>query len=142
MAAAKPRFKSAFNGYERLSIVFSEPTRTMQSSREECDINSILARYQKTGVIEHLNRYQGNYGNFLSASDYQSSLNSVLSADSAFQSLPSSLRFRFNNDPAQFLSFVENPANRDELVSMGLANKPIVEQPVEKNSPTASDSDT
>lgn len=41
-----------------------------------------------------------------------------------FDTLPSKLRLRFGNDPAEFLSFVEDPANDQEMIDLGLKPKP------------------
>lgn len=89
----------------------------------ECDINQIMNRFEKTGILEHVNTHQGKYGNFLEISDYQTALNHVISAQDSFMSLPSQLRARFENDPGQFLSFVNNPDNIEEMQKMGLIPK-------------------
>lgn len=125
------------NGGKRLQVVFTEPTRTHQSFQAECDINTIMAKYKKTGVIAHVNRYQGRYGDFFDVQGYHESLHQVLDAQEAFLSLPAALRARFQNDPGQFLDFVGNPANVDEMRSLGLL-KPLVEQPI--SDPSGSDS--
>lgn len=122
---AKTKFKTAYvgdNQNHRTPFNTIGHSRTKQAPHAECDINQIMAQYQKTGVIEHLNEHQGDYSDFLSAPDYHTALNQILEAQSAFDTLPSNLRNRFTNDPAQFLDFVQNPANAEELISLGLAN--------------------
>lgn len=99
-------------------------SRAKQSFRDECDINTIMAKYQKTGLIEHVNKFEGGYGDLPSADDYQSALNMAIEAKEAFGSLPSSIRNKFENDPEQFLAFVEDPDNSEELIEMGLATAP------------------
>ena len=37
-------------------------TRTKQSFKKECDINVIMAKYQKTGAITHFSNHQQQYG--------------------------------------------------------------------------------
>ena len=106
---------------KRVQKVFTKPSRAVQYEKDNCDINLILAKYRKTGLIEHLNRFQGQYGDFSNIQDYQTSLNQVISAQEMFNSLPSFVRARFANDPASFLNFVTDPSNKDELVKMGLA---------------------
>ena len=39
-----------------------DPGRTRQSMRDECDINAIMRKYIKTGAIDHVNKYSGEYG--------------------------------------------------------------------------------
>lgn len=118
--AGKP-FKTAFQSHPRYQIVFEEPTQTKQCFRDECDINNILRKYQKVGIVEHLARFQGRYGDFVTSEDYQSSLNKISEARACFDALPSTIRDRFHNDPAQFLDFAQNPKNVDEMVKLGLA---------------------
>lgn len=118
--------------YRKHSRVFTPidgPSMTKQSFKDECDINRILMKYQKTGLLTHVQSYGGRYEDLPSNLDYQESLNAIMAAEEAFMSLPSSLRSRFGNDPATFLDFVGNPANENELVELGLANpRPTAEQ--------------
>jgi len=88
----------------------------------ECDINSIMKKYERTGILEHRNRFEGAYGDFTSSPEsYHEAMNSVLLADEMFSTLPSKVRRRFHNDPAAFLEFTANPENAEEMVRMGLA---------------------
>lgn len=117
------KLKSQFGERTRVAVTFTQPSRTKQAHKDECDINRILARYKQTGVVEHLNRFQGDYGDLV-AVDYQTAMNTVIEAQNAFNVLPASVRKRFANDPAEFLAFVSDPANKNEMVEMGLANRP------------------
>lgn len=103
--------------------LFPLPTRTKQSFTEECNINNIMARFEKTKVVEHLNQNQGNYGDFTNVTDYHTSLNAVIAAQTSFNSLPAQLRATFQNDPGKFYDFVNNPENIDEMRKMGLLPK-------------------
>lgn len=96
-------------------------SRTKQSFKKDCDMQHILAKYQKTGVIEHRRQYEGRYGDFTNVTDYQTAMGVVIAAQNMFESLPSTVRKRFGNDPQQFLDFATNPVNGEELVKMGLA---------------------
>lgn len=96
-------------------------TEVQQHFAEECDINNIMRQYEQTGLWTHVNQYQGEYGDFTDVVDYQTAYDVVLKADEMFSTLPAVVRARFENDPASFLAFVDNPANTDELVKLGLA---------------------
>lgn len=97
------------------------PGRTKQAAKDECNINTIMAKYQRTGQLPDMIRKDARYGDFSAAVDYREALNRVLLAQEQFQGLPAKVRSRFQNDPAQFLAFVEDEANADELVKMDLA---------------------
>jgi len=103
--------------------------RTKQSFKEQCDINWIMERYNKTGQLPEMIKREGKYGDFSSAGTYQDALNVVRHAEIQFASLSSAVRERFLNDPARFLEFVNDPSNIDEMVDLGLATKEILEDP-------------
>ena len=94
--------------------IFTQPSMTQQHQKDETDVNKIMKRYVKTGVIDHVNKHAPRYGDVL-ADDYRSALHQIMNADDMFQELPSEVRKRFDNDPAQFLDFVQDPVNADNL---------------------------
>lgn len=96
-----------------------EETRTRQSEAAACNINNIMRRYEKTGVIPPAKR-NAFYADVSTMGDYRTALHQVQSAQDYFMSLPAKLRSRFENDAAAFLDFVSDPANRDEMVELGL----------------------
>lgn len=126
---------------KRVQIFFDKPTMTKQAFRDECNVNTIMRKYQKTGLLPHVDAHKGFYGDFTDVQDYQTSLNQVMAANDMFGSLPSSLRARFGNDPAQFLHFVGNPANRDEMRSLGLL-KEVVSAPNVAPLPSSNEDNT
>jgi len=69
-------------------------------------------------------RARGSFGDFTSYDDYHSSLNQIIEAQDAFEALPSSMRKRFGNDPGELLAFLEDPANNEEAVKLGLRQAP------------------
>ncbi len=104
-------------------------SRTKQSFKDETDINLIMARHKASGVIDHLNTHQGDYGNFIGYQDYHTSLNQILEAEDAFLTIPAKTRSIFDNDPGKFLAFVQNPDNLDEMIELGLAPPKPVKPP-------------
>lgn len=119
-----PKLKIAYNyTYENPVIDFSNsPSMTKQSFKRECDINNILVKYQKTGVFDHVSKYEPQYFD-TSESDYHEAMNKVISAQEMFDDLPSKARDYFENDPAKFLQFFdENQSDSvDLLYDLGLA---------------------
>lgn len=104
------------------------PSLTKQSFVAECDINNIIKQYSATGQVRHISAQaaQGRYMDLPDDIDFQNSLEIVRQAGEAFASLPSGVRTRFSNDPAEFLDFMSNPANQEEIIKMGFAtdNRP------------------
>ncbi len=116
-------------------------SRTKQSFREESEISNILSRYVRTGVADHMNAHEGEYG-FASSLDFHQAMNLVTKADQMFEALPAVLRKRFNGAPGEFLDFVQNPENQEEMIKLGLANRkagverePVVADPVAESAP-------
>ena len=93
---------------------------TEQHHSVECDVNTILATYMKTGLLPPIDP-NAQYGD-LSDFDYQSMQNQIANARSLFEELPDNVKNRFGNEPHRFLNFVQDENNYGELVKMGLAN--------------------
>lgn len=110
---------------------FTEPSRTKQAFKDECDINNILAKYNKTGLLPDMIKANPQYGDFSDVPDYQTSLNIVAKVQEQFENLPAKVRDRFKNDPSQFLEFVNNKENLPEMEKMGLLKeKPKPQDPI------------
>ncbi|AXL14669.1 internal scaffolding protein [Microviridae sp.] len=115
-------FRTAYGKHDRLQFTPTGVSRTHQSMAPECDINNIMRRFEKTGVLDHLNRYEGSYGDFTAVpSDYHEAINSVMATNEMFLTLPAKIRKRFGNDPGHFLDFVQDPSNQDEMIKLGIA---------------------
>ena len=109
----------------RVSISFDKAEgMTRQEFEPECEINNIMAKYQKTGVINHINTHGPMYGEF-NAVDFQTAMETIKEGENMFAELPSTARKYFDNDPAKFMEFVHDPDNVDKLIELGLASKPV-----------------
>lgn len=107
-----------------VSLKFPPNSRwTKQSFKEECDINTIMARYQSTGEMPVLNVVAPQYLDVTEGFDFQSMQDQVIEARSLFMQLPSLLRNRFANDPAEFLAYVADPSNHEEMFKLGLLKR-------------------
>lgn len=115
---------------------FKPVVRTKQDFKAQCDINNIIKSFTATGQINHVSAKaaQGAFMDLPDDLDFQSALNIVIAGENAFMALPAKLRDRFHNDPVEFLEFVTNPANADELVKLGIRNAP---PPAAPSSPEA-----
>lgn len=108
-----------------------DPGKTEQSHKAEVDINAIIKKHgidmiAKTSKVIQL-KYDDNPDN-----DFQETMNMLIKANQSFESLPSQIRRRFANDPAQFMDFVHNKDNQEEMYNMGLADRP---EPEEESNP-------
>jgi len=115
-----------FASKKRVRVEIVGESLAKQSMRDECDINQIMAKYQKTGAVSHLNKHGADYG-FASGEDFSESMRVITAAQGMFDDLPSSVRTRFGNDPALFLDFVQDEENVDEMVKLGLAEEVVLE---------------
>ncbi len=107
-------------------LACEEPSLTQQHFKDETDINNILRQFNITGLLPEA-PLSPRYGDFTGIVDYHSALNAVIAAQDDFDGLPAHLRARFENDPAQLIDFLDNPANFDEAVKLGLVDQKLVE---------------
>lgn len=92
---------------------------TEQAHKDICDINKIIARFDKQGVLTHVNKFEAQFGD-MTGGDYKSMSDQVINAKYMFDQLPSIIRNEFDNDPGKLLEFMENPENRDRAIEIGL----------------------
>jgi len=115
-----PSIRHAYSPQLKTPFKNTSPSMTKQSFKDECDINVIMGRYMRTGVLDFINKHQPRYEDLTEAADYQHAMLIVAESRSLFEDLPSSIRTKFENNPAKFLDFVHDPKNRPEMAEMGL----------------------
>lgn len=93
---------------------------TIQSAKPECDINNIVRKYEKTGVLPVMTT-PGMYMDVSEVGDYREALEKVEVAQGVFGNLPSDVRTAFDNDPAAFLDAVNSEEGRDKLEELGIS---------------------
>lgn len=136
-------FLTAYGPKERVQVHNTKPSRTKQQFKAECDINTIIARFLKTGTNDFVNKYEPRYGD-VTGIEYQSAMQTVAAAKSLFNAMPAHLRARFENEPAKFLAFVQDEKNREEARELGLLKPKAapVEAPATPPAPTAAPAPT
>jgi len=107
-------------------LACEEPSLAQQHHKDECDINTILEKFNITGLLPE-SPLSPRYGDFTGIGDYHTALNRVIAAQDEFEALPAQIRARFNNDPAQLIEFLENSDNRSEAEELGLVEKATAE---------------
>lgn len=129
------------NPSPRLITEFFKPSLTQQHFKSECDINNIMARYRETGFLTDPLKpatTKPQFGDYSTQFDYMAAQNTIAQARESFEALPSRIRKRFANDPAEMLAFLQDESNVEEAVKLGLIEKPaVVDEAVEPSTVTA-----
>ncbi len=114
--------RSAYIEHTRIQLdQTGETSRTKQSFQEESQIANIVKRYLTGQTVEYVQAHGPEYGELPPYEDFAMAMNVVAEARSLFEELPSHLRTRFENDPAQFLEFMDDrEANQAEMITLGL----------------------
>lgn len=131
------KYVSAYSPKKRIPIKFAKTGRTKQQHADKTNINLIMKKFLKTGIIDFTNKHEQQYG-FATSDSFQESLQIIQTANEMFADLPSQLRIKFNHNPADFLDYVQDPKNEDTLFDLGLADFPlppiITEEPLKESS--------
>ena len=117
----------------RRQFANDQPSMTIQSAADETDINVMMARYQKTGSFHgstNMPSVRPEFADFADVPQYHDAMSVILHAHENFAALPAKIRDRFGNDPSQLLAFLADSANKDEAISMGLVNAPVVTEDI------------
>lgn len=122
------KFSSAYDNHAASLAGFdcSEPTcgsLTRSEFVQDCDINAIMARYVRTGILDHATSLIPAFADVSALGDYATLKGKLEIASNAFLELPAKLRDMVGNDPANFLSFVADPENSSVLAEYGLIDK-------------------
>lgn len=119
---------AAYGKRERVALAPGGERRTKQSFRDECDINKVVERYARTGMLPP----GSGVGRYVDCSNVTSYLDAVLkvkNAEDAFNALPAKVRDRFKNSPEAMIRFVLDRANRKEAQELGLVKPDVVATP-------------
>lgn len=118
--AEKQKFNTAYGPIPEADTVVEGESMTEQSHTKHCDIRNILSRFMRDGVIEHVNEREPQYTDVSVCPDYHGALEIVRATEEMFSSLPAELRDRFANDAGMYLAWINDPANAEEAVELGL----------------------
>lgn len=124
------------NGTISCRTINNEPSLTIQSEKDTCDINQIVNKFGLTkSPISSISRaltqqgylapIQGGFGDFTNVVDYHDAINRAQQAQDAFMELPAAVRARFSNDPGKLIDFLSDDKNRSEAVELGLISASV-----------------
>lgn len=111
-------FYTAYNRPPRVSVDCGGESVTQQQFAKECDINYIVKRAQRTGVVP-VAPVELVYG-IDDGMSFQDRMNNLAAVKEYFGSLPSEMRLKWRNDVAAFCEWMSNEGNMDEAVKLGL----------------------
>jgi len=113
-------FYSKTHQRRRITAKTSSVGMTEQHHKESCDIHVILRQSKRNGVIEHVNQFQGTYGDFANAPDFKAAQDLIAAGKTMFETVPAHIRTDMENDPSKFIDFMQNPENREQIQDYGL----------------------
>lgn len=146
----KPRFQSAqaANDFHKSNgsdtVVFNrEPSLTRQEFAEECDINSLMKRYEGhvIGGPGNMAPPEPMYVDFVNLpQDLMGYLAFMTEAEMSFMSLPAAVRKEFDNSAHEFVAFASDPGNLEQMRAWGLAPPAKPPEPPPAPAPQAASS--
>jgi len=121
--------RGRFSEVESKGLDTGTETKVQQHLQQSTDINQIVGRYKKTGLLQSTmakNMTQPTQPVFgvYPFNDFQDAYNHVQQVKQDFMRLPARVRARFDNNPANVVRFVDNADNAVEAIKMGLFKMP------------------
>ena len=104
--------------------VICGPSKTQQHNRDANSVTKLIAKYGAKRLADTLALEPSRYGDISGFTDYADSLNRINRANDAFDAMPSAVRNRFHNDPAELIAFLNDDKNRSEAIILGLIPAP------------------
>lgn len=115
---AARQISSRYDHHTHPGKSFSGHSLTKQSFAKDADINNIMLRYVKTGVLPEGTR-QPIFDDFSSGETFQDMQNQILQAQAEFDQLPSDIRDEFNT-PGNLIAYMNDPGNAARCKELGL----------------------
>jgi len=115
-------FSTAYNRPEGSSLdQKDQSSKTKQSEKDNCDINKIMERFNRTGQLPRLRTIEPIFGD-VRTPDYQTAQQLIIDAKKAFMELPSKVRQYFGHDPQNYVKALTNPSEETKkaLLKFGL----------------------
>ncbi|QCQ84977.1 internal scaffolding protein [Blackfly microvirus SF02] len=118
---------------DRVALTCTDKSLTIQSAKEDTDINNILERFMKSGepppfaLPEHFGNYEDVHNQFEARTR-------IAETNAIFYKLDANLRSEFQNDPARWEETVVATAmagDRKRLRELGIAEPEPLEQAIQ-----------
>ena len=122
--------RSMFRPHERVQLDTGDIGMTRQEFADECDVNALMARYEKTGIWPMpLREVEPRYFDASEVPNFHEAMEFMIAAETAFMSLPAVVRKEFDNDPEKFVEFGSKPENIGRMREWGLAPPEAAPEP-------------
>ncbi|WNK14304.1 MAG: internal scaffolding protein [Microvirus sp.] len=108
------------------------PTLTEQHTAHLTDLNYLIHKYKPDELAAYIaakNQYKQEIlgHDFSSEPSLQDAKNVVYQCKKAFDELPNDIKIQFKNH-LEFLKFIDNPANAEKMLKLGLLREEQIEQ--------------
>lgn len=112
------------------------PTLTEQHTAHLSDINYLIEKYKPDELAAYIAargalKQEITSHDFASEPDLQGAKNVVYQIRQNFLDLPDEIKNQFSN-VTEFCKFIDNPANQEKMIKLGLLNQKQIEKFVEK----------
>jgi len=102
---------------------FPIPSITQQHFKHEVNINTIIAKFNKTGILGDGQAAVPRYADVSLFGDFREAQEKIQMGKDAFMALPFEVRKLAGNDPQRVWEVLTNPANRGILEEAGVLEK-------------------
>jgi len=107
-------------GQKLRKILTKTSTNTKVEQHHRTEIKKMVQEVESRGLLRANTVFNGELDDYPSY-DFQEAQFMMAKARSTFEQMPSQLRKKFENNPAKFMDFANNPQNAQEMVELGLA---------------------
>lgn len=107
-----------------------------QAFKDQCDINSIIDKAKRTGVLSHVTKNAGFYAD-MTQFDYAEARDQIALTNSVFFELDAEIRREFGNDPGAFRNFVASRTTEEIVEAIPQLAEKGTQLPDVKNATTA-----
>lgn len=130
IAKERQKITKRANGTLRIVSINDSPSLTKQEFKDDCDPTKVLAKFQRTGLMEHAQQYQPVFG-IQSSMTYHEAMQITANSKSMFAELPAQVRKLFDQNIEAYLEFVSDPENVIDMADDGvisLTNKAEIKE--------------
>lgn len=111
---------------KRVHPKLSDKKLVDQSQKNMCDINCIMDRYKKTGMLPQFKEKFPMFIDNTGVKSVEEAHQLVNEANYLFEQIPAKVRKLMDNNPANLIDFVNNPENFDICLEYGLIEAGLI----------------